>query len=107
MASIWSDITLEWDDETVTVKPTLNFINKIEQVHGASLSLLLQRLGTGDIPIGISCHVIGTALREGGVAITNDEVYNKYFEIPELMGAMVGKILAGCMPMPKGVSAGK
>ena len=107
MAAIWTDIEFEWDEETIIVKPTLNFINKLEQPQGSSLSLLLSRVGIGDLPLGIGSHVIGTTLREAGVPITNDEVYAKFTELGGAYGTMVGTIIAGCIPMPKDVTVGK
>lgn len=107
MAAVWKNIKFEWDGDIIEVKPTLTFINKLEQPQGSSLSLLLSRVATGDLPLGMGSHVIGTTLREAGVAITNDEVYAGFAELGGAYGAMVGTIVAGCIPMPKDVKPGK
>lgn len=107
MAAIWNDIEFEWEGDPIKVKPTLNFINKIEQKQGSSLSLLLPRLQNSDLPMGISCHVIGTTLREANVIITDEEIYAKVLGLGSMLGTLVGVIVAGCIPMPKGVKEGK
>lgn len=107
MASIWNDINLEWEGETITVRPTLDFINSLEQKQGSSLSLLIQRMQTNDMPMGISCHVIGTTLRAGGIKISDDELYSKVLELGPSLGQMVGTIVGSCLPMPKGAKEGK
>jgi len=107
MAAIWNDIEFEWEGEPVKVKPTLNFINKIEQQNGSSLSYLLPRLQSGDLPLGGACRLIGITLREAEVAITDEEIFAKINELGPKVGAIAGKIIAGCIPMPKDVEPGK
>ncbi len=107
MAAIWSDVEFEWDELPIKVKPTLNFINKLEQVNGSSLTLLLQRIQHGDIPMGIASHVIGTTIRESGQVISNDEVYAHLLQNKVNYGTVVGIIIAACIPMPKDVKVGK
>ena len=107
MAAIWNNIKFEWDDETIEVRPTLNFINKIEQKQGSSLSLLLPRMQNGDLPMGVSCHVLGTTLREANIAITDEEIFERIMELGPKLGTLVGTIIAGCIPMPKDVKPGK
>lgn len=105
MAAIWNDIELEWDDAVITVTPSFEFINKLEQKRGGSLSVLIDRIQNNDLPLGMACHVVAVTLREGGVNVTDEEVFSKVFEMKTSLGALAGAIVGACLPMPKGSKA--
>ena len=102
MAKIWQDIEITWDDETYTVRPTLEFINTLEEGRGNSLSMIFYRMTQGDLPSVSAVRLIAKTLRYGGCDVTDEEVY-------EQTGGGIGidvmqlaqTILVACMPQPK------
>lgn len=101
MAAIWNDIELEWDGETYTVKPTIEFLNHIEQGNGSSLSSMLMRMGQGDLPAGRACELVAKTLNYAGAKVTAEEIFKETggLRVELLRAAQV--ILIGCMPAPQ------
>ena len=107
MSSIWQNIEIDWQGETYTVRPTLDFINHLEQGRGSSISMLFLRLTQGDMPSGKACEVIATTLNYAGATkVTAEDVFAETnggigVDVVHLMQS----ILVACMPEPKQTQA--
>ena len=102
MAAIWNEIVLEWDDETFNVRPSINFLNHLEQDSGTSLSAMLVRLGRGDLPTGRACQLIARTLTYAGCKdVTPELVFSKTGGIGSDIISAAQTILLGCMPAPQ------
>lgn len=102
MASIWNDIEIEWDGETYTVRPTMEFINHLERKDGRSISKIYQRLMSKDLPSGAACELIADTITWAGGEAKADDVF------AQTMGGMdstavnlAANILIALMPAPK------
>jgi hypothetical protein len=99
MAAIWTDITLEWDGEEYTVRPTMELINLLEQGEGRSLSRMFIRLNQQDLPSSVACDLIAKVLRYGGADVTAEDVFAKTGGgLNRTAIVMVMQILAALMP---------
>lgn len=101
MAKIWSDIELTWQDETYTVRPTLDFINYLEQDDGCSLSKMFIRMTKQDLPSGLACKLIAKSLNYAGAKVTAEEIYEETSGVGMEVITLAGTILMGCQPAPK------
>ena len=102
MAAIWNDIEIEWDGETYTVRPTMEFINHLERKDGRSVSKMYQRLMAKDLPSGAACELIADTINWAGGDAKAGDVF------AETMGGMdatavnlAASILIALMPAPK------
>lgn len=107
MAAIWTDVEITWQGETYVFRPTMDFINHLEQGPGRSLGHMLYRIDKGDLPSGVACEVIAKTInwanREDreSKTITPEDIYS------ETMGAgietimTVQQIIIACMPANK------
>ena len=102
MASIWNDIEIDWQGETYTVRPTMEFINHLERKDGRSVSKMYQRLMAKDLPSGAACELIADTITWAGGEAKPSEVF------AETMGGMdatavnlAANILIALMPAPK------
>lgn len=76
MASIWNDIELTWAGESYTVRPTMEYINHLEQGEGRSIAKLFTRLINHDLPSSVACELIAKSLTWAGAKnVTTDDVY--------------------------------
>lgn len=100
MASIWNDIVLTWQGETYTVRPTLAFINHLEQGEGRSLSKMFVRLVSSDLPSSVACEIIAKTLNWAGCKnVTAEDVYSaSNAGMSEQAITMASTILVGVMP---------
>lgn len=101
MAAIWSDIQLEWGGEEYTIRPTIKFLNYLEQDSGSSLSSMLVRLGKSDLPSGKACELISRTLNYAGAKVTPEDVFEKTGGIGIEVISAAQVILMGCMPAPQ------
>lgn len=105
MASIWNDIEIDFKGETYTVRPTMEFINHIEQGPGNSISMLYGRASVGDLPTGKGCEVIAKTLNfakdEKAPVITAEDVLDELTGVGTEFIKTVCTILLACMPEPK------
>lgn len=101
MAAIWNEIELQWQGETYTVRPSLEFLNYIEQRDGMSLSKLLVRLINNDLPSGTACQLIAQTLKYAGCDVTAEQVFAETGGIGESAVKMAGEIITACLPAPK------
>lgn len=102
MAAIWNEIVLEWEGETFNVRPSINFLNHLEQDSGASLSAMLVRLGKGDLPTGRACQLIARTLTFAGCkGVTPESVFSETGGIGANIIMAAQTILLGCMPAPQ------
>jgi len=102
MARIWEDIEIEWQGEAYTVRPTLKFINHLEQAEGRSISKLFQRLMNKDLPAGAACELIADTIKYAGGDVTAEDVYMETSGgIDATAVGLATKILLACMPKPK------
>lgn len=103
MANIWNDIEIEWQGETYTVKPTIEFINYLESGEGRSLSQLLIRLGNRDLPSTIACELIAKTLTFAGAEkITTADVFMETGGAIGTQGVnLASTIILACLPTPK------
>lgn len=107
MASIWNDIEIEFKGKTYTVRPSLSFINRIEQGPGNSITMLYHRLTQGDLPTGKAVELVHAVLMEADpdLRVTVDDVFEETGGIGvEIMG-LVQTILLACLPTPKETAA--
>lgn len=105
MARIWNDIAIDFKGETYTVRPTMEFINHIEQGPGNSISMLYGRASVGDLPTGKGCEVIAKALRytkaKAVAEVTPEDVLEELTGVGTEFTTTVCTILLACMPEPK------
>jgi hypothetical protein len=119
MAKIWNDIEIDLDGETYTVRPTIEFLNHLEQGQGRSLSQLFYRMSKGDLPSGIAAEIIAKTLNYAGAqelekarpnktkakfaaTITAEEIFEKTGGgLGQVTINLVQTILLACMPTPK------
>lgn len=102
MARIWDDIEIEWQGESYTVRPTLKFINHLEQGEGRSISKLFQRLMNKDLPAGAACELIADTICYAGGEVTAEDVYAETRGgIDSTAVGLATQILLACMPKPK------
>lgn len=107
MAKIWQDIEITWNGETHTFRPTLAFINQLEQGPGRSIGHVLYRLSIGDLPSVAACEIIAKAVNWAqkddpeADRITPEDVYAETAGGGQDVIDMVQTILVACMPAPK------
>lgn len=102
MAAIWNEIVLEWEGETFNVRPTIDFLNHLEQDRGASLSAMFLRLNQNDLPSGKVCQLIARTLTYAGAKdVTAEKVFAKTGGIGGDVISAAQTILIGCMPAPQ------
>lgn len=102
MARIWDDIEIEWEGEKYKVRPTLKFINHLEQAEGRSISKLFQRLMNKDLPAGAACELISDTLVYAGADVSAEDVFeNTSGGIDKTAITLATQILLACMPKPK------
>lgn len=102
MARIWDDIEIEWEGESYTVRPTLKFINFLEQEEGRSISKLFVRMQQRDLPSGVACELIAKTLQFAGAEVTAEEVFEETSGGIDMTAVtLASKILIACMPKPK------
>lgn len=99
--NIWNDIEIEWEGQKYTVRPTLSFINTLEQGQGRSLSNVLIRMSQGDLPSGIACELIAKTLNTAGVEATAEDVFIATGGIGEKIMELTASIIMACLPEPK------
>lgn len=103
MARIWDDIEIEWQGETYVVRPTMSFINHLEQGEGRSISKLFQRMMQQDLPSGAACELIAGTLKYAGAEdVTAEDVFEEtQGGIDKTAVLLASQILLACMPKPK------
>ena len=105
MARIWQEIEIDFKGETYTLRPTLSFINHLEQGPGNSISMLYARATQGDLPTGKGCEVIAKTLnfarKEDTDVITPEDVLEELTGVGVEFVTTVATILLACMPEPK------
>lgn len=102
MARIWDDIEIDWKGETYKVRPTMNFINHLEQGEGRSISKLFQRTMAQDLPSGAACELIAKTLQFAGAEVDAEEVFEETSGgIDKTAVTLATQILLACMPKPK------
>lgn len=102
MARIWDDIEIEWDGEAYTVRPTMEFINRIQQKDGMSISKLFVRARNGDLPSGAACELIACTLQYAGAEVTPEDVFEATGGgIDKTAVSLAVKIMLACMPKSK------
>lgn len=102
MARIWNDIEIDFKGKTFKVRPTLEFINHLEQGPGNSISMLYGRAAQGDLPSGKGCEVIAKTLAYAGAKdVTVEDVFEETAGVGVDFVQLVATILLACMPEPK------
>jgi len=102
MARIWDDIEIEWEGETYVVRPTMEFINRIQQKDGMSISKLFQRARNADLPSGAACELIAATLQYAGADVTPEDVFEATGGgVDKTAVTLAVKIMLACMPKPK------
>ena len=102
MAAIWRDVAITWQGEDYTFRPTMAFLNYMEQTPGRSISAVFLRLSKGDLPSGVACDIIAATLRYAGVTdITAEDVFAEHGGVGAEAVTTVQAILLACMPTPK------
>lgn len=110
MASIWTDIELEFKNKTYTVRPTLSLINSLEQGVGNSLGMMAYRASQGDLPIGVSAEFIAKVINDAETdpkkKVTPEDVLEESSDVSFLM-TTVRTILTACLPSARETGATK
>lgn len=102
MAAIWNNIEIEWEGETYTVRPTMEFINHLERKDGRSISKMYQRLMTRDLPSGAACELIADTINwAGGEAKSMDVFAATSGGVDATAVNLASNILIALMPAPK------
>lgn len=102
MTKIWNDIEIEFKGEVHVVRPTLEFINRLEQGPGNSITMLYGRAAMGDLPTGKGCEVIAKTLNYAGEKdVTPEDVLEELTGVGPEFVQNVCAILLACMPEPK------
>ena len=102
MAAIWNDIEIEWEGETYTVRPTMDFINHLERKDGRSISKMYQRLMKRDLPSGAACELIADTINwAGGDAKSMDVFAATSGGVDATAVNLASSILIALMPAPK------
>lgn len=107
MASIWNDIEIDFKGKTYTVRPSLQFINRIEQGPGNSITQLYHRLTQGDLPTGKAVELIHAVIVEADpdTKHTIEDVFEETGGIGVGIMSSVQTILLACLPTPKETAA--
>jgi len=77
MASIFSEIELDWDGRTYYVTPSMKLINRIEQ--DVSLASLARRVSMGDTPFSHVATVFTHLLKAAGCNTNEELVFQALF----------------------------
>lgn len=101
MAAIWTDIEITWKGEAHKIRPTLDFINHLEQRDGHTLPNLVMQLTNGKLGSASSCAIVSDALNYVGVKVTPDEVFEEFSGVSREMFSCAWAIVASCLPQPK------
>ena len=101
MPAIWKDIEINWQGEAHIVRPSIDFLNYIEQRDGMSLSKMLVRLINNDLPSGAACQLIAQTLKYAGCDVTAEQVFAETGGIGETAVTLAGEIITACLPAPK------
>lgn len=105
MASIWNDIEIGYKGKTYKVRPSLNFINQLEQGRGNSITMLYYRLTQGDLPTGRACEVIALVINfadpDRKEPVTAEDVLEETGGVGTNIMALLQTILLACLPEQK------
>jgi len=105
MASIWNDIEIEYKGKTYKVRPTMNFINQVEQGPGNSITMLYHRVTQGDMPTGKACEVIALVINfadpDRKTPVDAEDVLEETGGIGIDIMKILQTILLACLPTPK------
>ena len=102
MAAIWNDINITWKGKPYTVRPTLEFINHLEQRPGNSLTNLINLAGNEKLGTVRCAEVLYDSLVYAGAdAGSVNEVWESFGGIGEGLTRSAWAILAACLPQPK------
>ena len=102
MAAIWNDINITWKEKAYTVRPTLEFINPLEQRPGNSLTNLISLAGQEKLGTVKCAEILHDTLTYVGADVENvDEVWKSFGGIGEGLTRSAWAILAACLPQPK------
>ena len=108
MAAIWRDVAITWKGEEYSFRPTMEFLNHLEQKPGRSISAVFMRLSKGDLPSGVACDIIADTLVFAGVeGVTAADVFEEHGGIGVEAVVTVQAILLACMPTPKVTESAK
>lgn len=98
MAAIWNDISITWKGKPYTMRPTLDFINHLEQRPGNSLTNLIILAGNKNLGTVKSAEILYDTLVYVGADIENVE---EAYGVNEALINVATTILAACLPQPK------
>ena len=103
MASIWTDIEIEWKDKRYTLRPNLEVINHLERKPGRSLAKMLTRVTQADLPSAAACELIADVLELAGAkGVTAEDVFLETSGGVDATAVdIAATILIACLPAPK------
>ena len=100
---VYPEVSIEWAGKTYDTKVTMKIINKIEQ--SVSLTGLIVKVQSGEVPLSHLAVVYGNLLRSAGVNASDDDVYGAMFGVESECGlsqqdiiAASAAALAACFP---------
>ena len=101
MAAVFQTVEIDWKGATYKITPTMRLLNTIEQE--ISLSRLVHRLESGDMPLSHIATVIAAFLQSAGAEVTADEVYADLLgDDAADLGAVASAIIAAIFPATGG-----
>lgn len=103
MASIWKDIEIDFKGKTYKVRPSLTFINQLEQGNGNSIQMTYYRATQGDLPSVRACEIICTVLKtaDPDLDVTVEDVFEETGAVGAELTTNVISVLLACLPTPK------
>src|SRR5690625_509313 len=101
MAAVFQTVEIDWRGKSYKIKPTMRLLNTIEQ--DISLSRLVHRLESGDMPLSHIATVIAAFLQSAGAEVTADEVYADLLgDDAADLGTVASAIIAAIFPATGG-----
>lgn len=102
MAIIWNDIYLKWKGKEYTVRPTLTFINHLEQRPNHSLSNMIVAAANNKLGTVACAEIVFDTLKYAGADVeTVEEVWESFGGVGSGLTGSAHSILTACLPQPK------
>ena len=97
MSAIFQEITIGWQGETYSIKPTFELINRIESK--VSLAALATGLNKGDVRMTHVASAVAVLLQSVGVKVTDEDVYIEMIHgDPTALAQMAQAVVVAAFP---------
>ena len=105
MAAIWNEIEIQWLGESYKIRPSIEFINHLEQRKGHTLPNLVLQLTNGNLGAATCSLIIADALNYAGVEVSADDVFQEFSGVSREIFDCAYIIVASCLPQPRVVES--